>query len=135
VLGTTGDQVEQVALRDAVGERAQPDLEPGVGSMSGGDLQSVRVSAGNAYRVAVQVVADDAHLAPHDLRVERLACTRAGAEKAGVIGDAFAPHTRSVRARLVYSPRTNAARFRIRNQMAATTTIAENANITFMNMP
>src|SRR2546426_4388638 len=86
----------RTALRESVGERAKPDLEAGVGGVRGRKLQSVSVAAGDANRIAVQVVADDAHLAPHDLRVERLACAHAGAEKAGVVGNAFAEHTRSV---------------------------------------
>ena len=38
--------------------------------MGGGDLQPIWVAAGDAHRVAVQVVADDAHLALHNVRVE-----------------------------------------------------------------
>ena len=60
--------------------------------MCGGDLQTVRVAASDAHRRTVQVVVDDAHLASHDLRVEGLARARAGAEKAGVEGDALGSH-------------------------------------------
>src|SRR4029077_17601786 len=86
------EYVEQLALREAVRERAEPDLESRRGGVRGGDLQSVRVAAGDAHRVAVQVVADNTHLATHDLRVEGLVGARPGAQEAGVVGDAFAPH-------------------------------------------
>jgi hypothetical protein len=62
--------------------------------MPGGDLQPVRVTAGDPHRVAVQVPADDGQLAPDDLGVEHLAGTGrgAGTEEPGVVGDPLAPH-------------------------------------------
>jgi hypothetical protein len=91
-LRAVGEQVEQLVLREAVGKRTEPDLEPGVGGMPRGDLQAVRVAASDAHRGAVQVVADDAHLAPHDLRVERLAGTGPDVQEAGVVGNALGSH-------------------------------------------
>jgi hypothetical protein len=46
--------------------------------VAGGKLQPVRVAAGDADRVAVQVLADDQQLAPDDLGFERFVGAGAG---------------------------------------------------------
>jgi hypothetical protein len=53
----------------------------------------VAVAAGDAHRGAVQVVVDDAHLALHPIRDERIVGADAGVDEAGVVGDAVAAHT------------------------------------------
>src|SRR6266550_4206421 len=60
--------------------------------MGGGDFQSIRMTTGNAHCGAMQVVADDAHLALHDLRVEGFVGALSAADKASIVGDAFASH-------------------------------------------
>src|SRR5206468_6898487 len=62
------------------------------GGVAGGDLEARRVAADDADGGAVQVVADDPHLARDDRRVERLAATHAAVDEAGVVGDASAAH-------------------------------------------
>src|SRR6185295_16444147 len=56
--------------------------------MMGGDLQSLSIASRHSYGVAAQVIPDDAHLAPHDVRIEGLARARPAAQKAGIEGDA-----------------------------------------------
>src|SRR2546423_7602331 len=89
-FGAVGEQIEERVLRESVGEGTEPHLESGVGSVFRGDLQAAGVSARDAHRGAVQVVADHPHLLPNDFGVERLARSRAGAQKAGVEVDALA---------------------------------------------
>ena len=68
-----------------------------MGGVLGGDLEPLRFAAGDADGRAVQVVADDAHLAPNDFGIERLASRGAGADEAGVEVDALAAHAKRAR--------------------------------------
>ena len=91
-LRAVGEEREQLLLRETVGEGAEPDLEPRVGRVPRGDLESVGVAAGDADGGTVQVVADDLHLAAHDVRIEGLAGARALVQEAGVEVDALGLH-------------------------------------------
>jgi hypothetical protein len=83
---------EQLANGEVAGERAQPDLAASVRSMVGGSFEAAVIAAGNAHGVAVQFVADDAHLTPYNFAIEWLVGAGAGMEEAGVVGDAAAAH-------------------------------------------
>src|SRR5262249_55031270 len=87
------EKIEQLVSGQLTCERAEPDLQVSGGGVYGGDLQPVHIAAGDAHCVAMQVVADDAHLALHNLRIEGFVGGHPGAvDKAGVIVDSFASH-------------------------------------------
>src|SRR5262249_18208011 len=92
-FSAVGEEIEQLVSGQVTGERGEPDLQAGGGGVYGGDLKSAHIAAGDARCVAMQVVADDAHLALHNLRVEGFVVAHAGVvDKAGVVGDSFASH-------------------------------------------
>jgi hypothetical protein len=91
-LGAVAEQGQQLVLCESVGERTEPDLETGVRRVHRGDLQAIGIASGDADGSAVKVVADDLHLAPHDVRVEWFVGAGADAEEAGVVVDAFDSH-------------------------------------------
>src|SRR5262249_24185919 len=90
--GAVGDQREHRVGRQLERVRREPDLQAEVGGVGRGQLQPCRITAGDADGVAVQVVADDAQLALHDVRIESLARDRSITDEAGVVRDALGAH-------------------------------------------
>lgn len=69
--------------------------------VGGGDLQPVEIAAGDPHRGAVQVLADDLHLALDDLAVEGIVGDHPGVDEASVVGDAVGSHDRDHKVRAV----------------------------------
>jgi hypothetical protein len=89
LLGTLGGGGEQIKHRlgaELVGKRREPDLQAQVGGVERGEFELVQIIAEQAYRSAVQVVADDLQLAPDELVVERSAGNAVETES-GVVPD------------------------------------------------
>src|SRR6516165_2171215 len=91
-LGAVGEQREHRVGRQLERVRREPDLQAEVGGGGRRQLQPRRITAGDADGVAVQVVADDAQLALHDVRIESLTRDRSITDEAGVIRDALGAH-------------------------------------------
>jgi hypothetical protein len=90
-----GEQGKHLIGHQVRGKWREPDFEARVGGQTGGELEAFRVATGNSHRGAMQVVADDPHLPPDDVWVERLAGAYAGMQEASVIADALASLARS----------------------------------------
>src|SRR5262249_1607189 len=91
-LGAVGEQREQRVGRQLERVRREPDLQAEVGGAGRRQLQPRRITAGDADGVAGQVVADDAQLVLHDVRIESLTRERSLTDEAGVVRDALAAH-------------------------------------------
>jgi hypothetical protein len=91
-LGAVGEQRQQLVGGQLQRIRRKPDLQAEIGGVGRGELQPFRITAHDADRVAVQVVAEDLQLALDHLRVEGLAGVPSFADEAGVVADALAAH-------------------------------------------
>jgi hypothetical protein len=91
-LGAVGEQRQQLVGGQLKRIRREPDLQAEIGGVGRGELQPLRITAHDADRVAVQVVADDLQLALDHLGVEGLAGVPSSADEAGVVADALAAH-------------------------------------------
>jgi len=71
VFGTVGEQREHLVGGQFQRVWREPDLQSEFGGLAGGELQALRVAAGDLDGVAVQIVADDGQLSAYAVRVER----------------------------------------------------------------
>src|SRR5262249_31378303 len=91
-LGAVGQEGQQSFLGQAVGERTEPDLKPDVRCVRGRDLEAVGGASRDADGRAVEVVANDLHVAADHIRLERFVGAGAGVEETRVVVDALGSH-------------------------------------------
>jgi hypothetical protein len=83
---------QQLRLVELARLRCEPDLEPRIRRVPGGDRQSLQVAAGDADCVTAQLCGYHLHLAADLAGIEARAGTPAAGKEPGVVVDAFASH-------------------------------------------